>query len=75
VELKAFLKNEFVADGRDRFMRAKREGLAESIEEKYAKELAGAIPVEKIKIRERMAQEILRRKKTLNHKPSAGTLW
>ena len=56
-------------------MRAKRAAAAESIEKKYAAELANAKPVESAKIRERMAAEILRREKALNHKPSAATLW
>jgi hypothetical protein len=69
------MKNKFVADGLGRFMRAKRATATESIEKKYAAELANAKPVESAKIRERMAAEILRREKALNHKPSAGTLW
>jgi hypothetical protein len=69
------MKNKFVADGLGRFMRAKRATATESIEKKYAAELANAKPVESAKIRERMAAEILRREKALNHKPSAGSLW
>jgi hypothetical protein len=48
---------------------------SESIEKKYAGEPAAAGPVEKRKKHERMAEEVLRREKMLNHKPSAGTLW
>jgi hypothetical protein len=48
---------------------------SQSIEEKYADELAKAGPEEKKRIYERMADEAMRRAKMLNHKPSAGTLW
>jgi hypothetical protein len=66
------MKNKFVADGFRRFLRGKKALTSESIEEKCAKELAAASPAQKARIRERMAQEILRRQ---NHKPSPGTLW
>jgi len=56
-------------------MRAKRETAAESVEKKYAAELANANPVESAKIRDRMAKEFRQREKALNHKPSAGNLW
>ena len=45
--------------------------MAESIEGKHAAELAGARPREMPEIFERMAK----RKKMVDHKPSAGTLW
>ena len=69
------MKNKFVADGLSRFLRGKKDAQSESIEKKYAAELANAGPDEKEKIRERMAKESLQREKSLNHKPSAATLW
>ena len=69
------MKNKFVADGYRRFLHGRRVVTTESIEKKYASELANAGPDEKRKIRERMVEEFLRREKMLNHKPSAGTLW
>jgi hypothetical protein len=69
------MKNEFVADGFNRFLRGKQAAQSESIEMKYAVGLANAGPDEKLKIHERMAEEFLRREKMLNHKPSAKTLW
>jgi hypothetical protein len=69
------MKNEFVADGCRRFMRGKRGALSESLEKKYAAELAGANPRQKLQIRERMVAEHLRRAKIEGHKPSAATLW
>jgi hypothetical protein len=69
------MKNQFVADGYGRFMKGEKALTAESIEEKFAAELANASPGEKEKIRERMAAELKWREKALNHKPSPGTLW
>ena len=69
------MKNKFVADGLSRFLRGKKDAQFESIEKKYAAELANAGPDEKEKIRERMTKESLQREKALNHKPSAATLW
>ena len=69
------MNNKFVADGSQRLWLGKRALASESIEKKYAAELANAGPDEKEKIRERMAKESLQRKKALNHKPSAATLW
>jgi hypothetical protein len=69
------MKNEFVADGFHRFMRGKEAALSESIEKKYAAELARADPQQKRQIRERMVEEYLRREKIEGHKPSPGTLW
>ena len=69
------MKNKFVADGDRRLWLGRKTLVSESIEKKYAAELASAGPDEKEKIRERMAAEILRREKALNHKPSAATLW
>jgi hypothetical protein len=69
------MKNTFVADGYLRFMRAKKAASSESIEKKYAAELAKANPQQKLQIRERMVEEYLRRGKIEGHKPSPGTLW
>ncbi len=69
------MKNNFVADGLSRFLRGQKNAQSKSIEQKCAAELANAGPDENGKIRERMAAEILRREKVLNHKPSSATLW
>jgi hypothetical protein len=69
------MKNKFVADGFHRFMRGKKAALSESIEKKYAAELAHANPRQKLQIREQMVEEYLRREKIEGHKPSPGTLW
>ena len=69
------MKNKFVADGYRRFLQGRRPMTSESIEIKYAAELAKATPGEKGKIRERMAKESLQHEKALNHKQSAATLW
>jgi hypothetical protein len=68
------MKNKFVADGYRRFMRARKAALSESIDKKYAAELAKADPAQKFKIRERMVPEYLHQK-NLDHQPSPGTLW
>jgi hypothetical protein len=69
------MKNKFVADGFPRFMRGKKAALSESIEKKYAAELANADSHQKLQIRERIVEEYLRRGKIEGHKPSPGTLW
>jgi hypothetical protein len=69
------MKNGFVADGRRRFFSGKRVVTSESIEKKYAAELASASPAEKVQIRARMGEEYSRRAKIENHKPSASALW
>jgi hypothetical protein len=69
------MKNKFIADGRWRFLRAKKIAASESIEKKYAAELAGAKPAEKIQIRERMVEEYRRLLKNEGHKPSPAALW
>ena len=69
------MKNKFVADGYQRFLHGKKVGTSESIEKKYAAELAKAGPAEKMQIQERMAAEFLRREKMEAHKPSPATLW
>jgi hypothetical protein len=66
------MKNKFVADGFRRFLRGKKTVSMETIQKKYAEELAAASPAQKAQIRERMAQDFLRQQ---NHKPSPGTLW
>jgi hypothetical protein len=66
------MKNNFVADGHQRFLRGRKTLLPESLEKKLAGELAAASPAQKEQIRERMARSLLRQ---LNHKPSPGTLW
>jgi hypothetical protein len=63
-----------VADGPRRFLRGKRALSFESIEKKYAQELADASPAEKPQIRGRMIREFLNQKNR-EHKPSPGTLW
>jgi len=70
------MNSKIVADGPGRFFRAKQKaGSYGSIYEKYAPALAKASPDEKLKIQERMRQEISVLERTLNHQPSAGTLW
>ena len=69
------MKNKFVEDGSRRLWLGKKALASEPIEKKFAAELANAAPGEKEVIRKRMAEEISRRAKALNHKPSAGTLW
>jgi hypothetical protein len=66
------MKNKFVADGFRRFLHGKKTVASESIEKKFAKELAAASPAQKAQIREQMAREFLQQQ---NHKPSPGTLW
>jgi len=66
------MKNKFVADGFRRFLRGRKAATDESIEKKYAAELAAANPAQKAQIREKMARDFLRQQ---NHKPSADTLW
>jgi hypothetical protein len=46
------MKNGFVADGQERFLRGKETATSESIKKKYTKELAAASPAQKAKIRE-----------------------
>jgi hypothetical protein len=48
---------------------------SESLEAKYAAQLAKATPEEKAEIYQRMAAESERREKMINHKPSAKALW
>jgi len=69
------MKNNIVADGRFRFGQAQKAGTTESIEKKYAAELAGADPARKLQIRKQKVEEFLRLQKIKAHKPSPGTLW
>ena len=69
------MKNKFVADGYHRFIRGKKAALSESVGKKFTAELANADPQQKLQIRERMAEECLRREKIEGHQPSPGTLW
>jgi hypothetical protein len=69
------MKNHIAADGRFRFGQAQKTATAESIEKKYAAELAKADPARKLQIRKQMVEEFLRLKKIKAHKPSPGTLW
>ena len=69
------MKNKFVVGGSQRLWLGKKALASESVEKKYAVDLAKADPDEKEKIRERMAKENQWRTKVLDHKPSAATLW
>jgi hypothetical protein len=69
------MKNKFVVDGYRRFMRGKKAALSESVEKKYAAELANADPQQRLQVRKRMVEEYLRRGKIEGHQPSPGTLW
>jgi hypothetical protein len=53
------MENKFVADGHRRFMQAQKAASVDSIEKKYAAELAKADPDQKHQIRERMVREYL----------------
>lgn len=69
------MKNHIAVGGLGRLLEGQRALQSESIEKKYAAELAKAGPDEKKEIYEHMAEEALGRHKMLNHQPSAGTLW
>jgi hypothetical protein len=69
------MKNHIVADGRFRFLQARKNVTSESIEKKHAVALAKADPARKLQIRRQMAEEFLRHEKTTAHRPSPGTLW
>jgi hypothetical protein len=66
------MKNGIAEDGPRRLQHGQKELSMESLEKKYAKELAAAQPHEREKIYQRMAEELLRQK---NHKPSLFALW
>jgi hypothetical protein len=69
------MKNKFIADGYQRFLRGKKAVTSESIEKKYVAALAKASPAGKMQIQERMVAEFLQRRKMAAHKPSPATLW
>jgi hypothetical protein len=67
------MKSNIVADGLERLEAAQKVSLRESIQAKYADELAAANLIQKIKIRRRMRQEF-QREWELRYKPSATAL-
>jgi hypothetical protein len=69
------MTNQIVADGARRHFLGRRALDSQSIEENFAKELATATPEKKREIYERMADETMRHRKMLDHKPSAKALW
>ena len=66
------MKNGIANDGFDRLQKGQKEVTLESIEKKYAKELAAAPTHQKGEVYQRILDEYYRQK---NHKPSAATLW
>ena len=66
------MKNAIAENGFERLLKAQKELTLESIEKKYAKQLAAAEPHQKAEIYQRMMDEFYRQK---NHKPSSGALW
>ena len=66
------MKDGIAEGGLGRLQHGQKELSMESIEKKYAKEIAAAEPHEKERIYQRMAEELARQR---NHKPSAATLW
>jgi hypothetical protein len=64
-----------VAFGSLRLWEGQKTLASESIETKYAEQLAKASPEEKREIHARMMEESARREKMLSHKPSAKALW
>jgi hypothetical protein len=66
------MKNGIAEGGLERLRRGQKELSMESLEKKYAKELAAAEPHQKEKIYQRMAEEFTRQK---NHKASIMTVW
>jgi hypothetical protein len=69
------MANTIVAFGGLRLRLGQKAMASESIEKKYAAELATAAPAEKKEIYQRMSDEIEKRRKMMDHKPSAKTLW
>ena len=69
------MKSEFVADGHQRFLRAKNSKVWAAVKKQRAEELAKATSVQKIKIHVRTLNEYFQHGKTDGHKPSLGTLW
>jgi len=68
------MKNNIVADGLERLEEAQKVRLRESIQARYAEELAAANLIQKIKIRRRMRQEF-QREWELRYRPSATALY
>jgi len=66
------MKNQIVADGPLRFARAQKALAAETLEAKYATQLAVASPTVKAQLRQQMAEELQRKK---SHQPSPQSLW
>jgi hypothetical protein len=66
------MKNKFVADGLQRFLSGRKAVTSESIEKKYAIEIAAANPAQITQIQEQMRRDLLRQQ---NNKPSPATLW
>jgi hypothetical protein len=66
------MKNGIAEGALERLWRGQKELTLESLEKKYAKELATAEPHQKEQIYQRLQDELLRQK---NHKPSPHTLW
>jgi hypothetical protein len=58
-----------------RLFRGQKSLSSESLEKKYADELAKASPAEKKEIYRRMVGEQERRNKMMNHRPSPKALW
>jgi hypothetical protein len=69
------MKNQIAKGGLGRLWKGQKALKSESIEEKYAEQLAKASPEEKREIHARAMEESARREKMLNHKPSAKALW
>jgi hypothetical protein len=66
------MKSGFVENGYSYLLRGQKKMAMESIQKKYAQELATAGPIQKQQIQQKITAEFLRRQ---NHKPSPGTLW
>jgi hypothetical protein len=69
------MKNKFVDGGEERLWWGQKAMASECIEKKYAAELSNAGPAEKKEIYQRMSDEIEKRRKMMDHKPSAKALW
>jgi hypothetical protein len=66
------MKNKFFEGGGVQLRRGQKELSIESVQKKYAAELATATGDQKRRLQEKIAAEFLRQK---NHKPSPQTLW
>jgi len=69
------MKNEFVADGPQRFLRSKNSKVWTAIKKQRVEELAKATRITKLKIKVRMLNDYFQHGKTDGHKPSPGALW